>query len=70
MSDLDQFTAMLTRAGIPHNVGLATKFGAAATRVEIIEQNRPWTLAATFTDRGQLLSLGTWIPPGKEHLIR
>ena len=69
MSDLDTFLAMLTRAKIPHNTGSAVGIGGAATRVEIIEQNRPWTLAAVFDADGRFLSIGTWIPPGKEWLL-
>jgi hypothetical protein len=69
MSDLDAFLAMLARARVPHNTGPAVGLGGATTRVEIIEQNRPWTLAAMFDAQGCFLSIGTWIPPGKEWLI-
>lgn len=69
MNDLDAFVAMLARAKVPHNTGPAVGIGGAATRVEILEQNRPWILAAVFDADGHFLSIGTWIPPGKESLI-
>ena len=69
MSDLDAFQAMLTRAKVAHNTGPAVGLGGATTRIEIIEQSRPWTLAAVFDAEGRFLSIGTWIPPGNEWLI-
>lgn len=64
MSDLDAFLSMLARARIPHEMGPAVGIGGAVTRVGIIEQDRPWKLAAVFDGEGRLASIGTWIPPG------
>lgn len=69
MNDLETFLAMLERAKVSHNTGPAIQMGPAATRVEILEQSRFWTLAALFDADGRFLSIGTWIPPGKEWLI-
>lgn len=63
MSDLDAFLAMLARARIPHEMGPAVGIGGAVTRVRIVEQDRPWKLAAVFDGEGRLVSIGTWIPP-------
>ncbi len=69
MSDLNVFLSMLNKAGILHEVGSTAGIGRATTRVGIVEQGRPWSLAAVFDAEGSFVSIGTWIPPGKEWLL-
>lgn len=69
MTDLSVFLSILTKAGIHHEVGPTAGIGGVVTRVAIIEQNRPWSLTVVFDAKGSFVSIGTWIPPGKEWLL-